>query len=89
VRAAVLDDARGAPAVVTWTDPNFEPLRFVLAASPDRRILGASMDEAVPAGRRVYRVTDGRWVLMGWHRVHRWTMTGGLPLAAVWALDEP
>lgn len=88
VRAAVLEDARGAPAVITWSDPGFEPLRFVLAVSPDRRIVGASTDEAIPAGRRVYRVTDGRWALMGFHRVRRWTMTGGMPLAAVWALDE-
>ena len=88
VRDAVLADAHGAPAVITWGDAVFEPLRFVLAAAHDPRIVGASLDEAIPEGRREYRVTNGRWVLMGWHRVHHWTMPGGLPLAAVWARNS-
>ncbi len=85
VRAAVLADARGAPAVITWSEAAFEPLRFVIASAHGAQIVGASLDETIPEGRREYRLTNGRWVLMGWHRVHYWTMPGGLPLAAVWA----
>lgn len=88
VRDAVLADAGCVRPVVTWGDPVFEPLRFVFAASRPRCIESGSIGEATPEGRRVYRVTNGRWVLMGWRRVRHWTMVGGEPLAALWMRDQ-
>ncbi len=87
VRDAILADAGCTRPVVVWSDPVFEPLRFVFAASRDGCVLGGSMEETIPEGRRVYRVTNGRWALVGWRRVRHWTMVGGAPLAALWARD--
>lgn len=87
VREAVLADAGCTRPVVAWGDPVFDPLRFALAAPRDGCVRSASMDEASVEGGRVYRVTDGRWVLMGWRRVRHWTMVGGAPLAALWMRD--
>lgn len=88
VREAVLADVGCTRPVIEWTDPVFEPLRFVLAAAHDGCVAGERAGEAAPAGRRVYRVTNGRWVLVGWRRVRHWSMVGGAPLAAVWRQDE-
>ncbi len=87
VREAVLADAGCTRPVVVWSDPVFEPLRFVFAASRDGCVVGGSAEGAIAEGRRVYRVTNGRWVLMGWRRVRHWTMVGGAPLAALWMRD--
>ncbi len=86
-RGAALADARGAPAVLGWRDEVFEPMRFELLAAPAPGLSLLDGDASPPAGTRVYRLTDGRRVLMGWRRVQHWTMTGGTPLAALWAAE--
>ena len=88
VRRAVLDDARGAPAVVTWDDYAFHPLRFVDVAAGDDRVRHAWVGAALPGGRRVYRVVSGGGAAApGWRRVRNWRMADGTPLATLW-VDE-
>ncbi len=85
VRRAVLDDARGEPAVVTWDDYALHPVRFVDVASGDDRVRHAWVGSRLPEGRRVYRVVSGERGIAGWRRVRRWTMADGSPLATLWA----
>lgn len=85
VRSAVLADADGSPAVVTWDDYAFHPIRFVNAASGDERVRHAWVGADLPEGRRVYRVTRGGVALPRWRAVRRWSMTDGTPLATLWS----
>jgi hypothetical protein len=85
VRAAVVADAEGARAVVTWGDYAFHPIRFVDAAAGDDRVRHAWAGAALPEGRRVYRVTPGAEAVAGWRVVRRWSMADGTPLATLWA----
>ncbi len=85
IRRAVLDDVGGEPAVVTWDDYAFHPVRFVDVASGDDRVRHAWVGSRLPDGRRVYRVTSGDRGVVGWRRVRRWTMADGSPLATLWA----
>lgn len=89
VRRAVLDDAGGRPAVVTWDDYAFHPIRFVDVASGDDRVRHAWVGARLPEGRRVYRVVGGDGGVAGWRRVRRWAMADGTPLATLWAEGSP
>lgn len=85
VRQSVLDDADGSPAVVTWDDYAFHPIRFVDVAAGDDRVRHAWVGAPLPEGRRVYRVVSGeRPPGAGWRRVRRWVMADGTPLATLW-----
>ena len=85
VRLAVLADADGSPAVVTWSDYAFHPVRFVDAAAGDDRVRHAWVGAPLPEGRRVYRVTGSAERVAGWRAVRRWSMADGTPLATLWA----
>ena len=88
VRQAVLEDARGTNAVVTWDDYAFHPVRFVDVAAGDDRVRHAWAGAPLPTGRRVYRVVSGNGtVATGWRLVRRWRMADGTPLATLW-VDE-
>ncbi len=56
LRDAVIDDARGAPAVLTYDDYAFHAARFSLAARGGHAVTHAIGGPAAPDGRAVYRV---------------------------------